>query len=133
MKRIVTKDVRVEHAELLEASRCLTLSLWLRLTSGRYFDIPIHFDAGARRHSTLYRNWTLVEHLLRCQGLMDGPGDLFCVCRRLSRCCFKLRLVEFRPGQWAIEKAKAIEPFEVDEPEAPTWEELVSLLEGGGS
>ena len=93
MKRSKTVDVRVEGVDLWTGSHSLTLSLWLQRRNGRYLrdDIAIHFLRGAPKHSTLYRNWTLVEHLLRCQNL--NPDEAYSVrywCLMLR--CFKLRL-----------------------------------------
>lgn len=120
MKRIITTKLRIEHADC--PKNCLFLEC--RTPTGRYVETAVSFDGQAPRHSAAFQRFRLVEHLIDCQGL-DSHKAWATNLRLLTGRFFVFRLIELAPGTWAIDAAKAGEPFEIPEPDCAELERLL--------
>lgn len=124
MKRKTIQKVRVEEASVSEDFD--RLFLWCRTLKG-YVETSIPFDKHAPKHSYLFQQWRLVQHLLACH---DVDEEIFW--RRGSHALrgkhFLFELLEIKPRVWKINKAKATEPIDFEALEAQAIANLDDLL-----
>ena len=120
MKRIITTKARIEHADC--PKNCLFLEC--RTPAGRYFETAVSFDGQAPRHSAAFQRFRLVEHLIECQGL-DAHEVWLTNLRLLTGRFFTFRMIELAPGTWAIDAARAADPFQIPEPDYAELERLL--------
>jgi hypothetical protein len=120
MKRVIKTKARVEHADC--PKNCLFLECLA--PSGRLFETAVSFDGTAPKHSMAFQRYRLVEHLIACQGL-DAHDAWATNLRLLTGRFYVFRLIELAPSTWAIDAAKAGEPFEIPEPDHAEIERLL--------
>lgn len=120
MKRIITTKVRIEHADC--PLNCL--HLWCRTPSGKYLETAVSFRGDAPRHSAAFQRYRLIGQLIECQGI-DEHEAWATNLRLLTGRFFTFRLIELAPGTWAIDAARAADPFEIVEPDCAELERLL--------
>ena len=111
MKRLVTTRAYVETVESFDQCQ---FTLNCRTPKGRRFDTSVSFDPNAPRHATTFQRYRLFQHLCACHGI-DERDAFDTQFRCFSLRYFVFRLLEYRPGVWVIDAAKASEPFPIDD------------------
>lgn len=120
MKRMIKTAARIEHADC--PKNCLFLEC--RAPSGRLFETAVSFDANAPKAAAAFQRYRLIEHLIACQSI-DSHEAWATNLRLLTGRFFVFRLIELAPGTWAIDAARAGEPFEIPEPDCAELERLL--------
>lgn len=121
MRQEKTVSVRIEDAFL--SKRCAYLDC--KLKSARIIQLSIPFNDRAPRGSPAHNRWRLIVKLAEWHGM--GMADvvqsnLQCISGKF----YRFRLVLWGNDHWVIDAGKAIEPFEIFDPES---DENVAELE----